>query len=303
MQHGANATDRCLDLSLFEFPRTRVVQKLAEVVTKTIVLAYRESTDRLTTALRAEGFEPEVQRANYSEEQLRYHSNFRCFMNHRDAWNVASSHNGWTMIMESDFVPCVGCGDFRFPVPNPENLGRKWAFLYTSSPRVFWEEDDRYYRGHHVCPVCYVVTPKVAELLLLCYDVITTKFGVGNYYPFDAYLNWTAIGRGAEAYLPLQSFGEHGGIPNPEHRREGVVARNGLHRADVLAAPLHFLPEYAGGSKLVFYRQRFQSRLRSVVRLVTGRWIQHVDVSDPGQVRRLLLYRSGVMRHVYSQVR
>jgi len=277
-------------------PATTALRSLVE---KAVVLAYREDTSQLEAALSGEGFaQVVVQRAHYTEPEMAYARNFRCFMNHREAWQEAAGRPGWTMIMEADFVPCAGIGGMPAPVPEAGNPGLKWAFLYTSSPRVFWEEPGGFLRGYQATAVCYLIHGAVAARLLEFWEEEIRLYGVGSYFTFDSHLCWRLIGKGCEAYFPARSFGEHGGLPNREHREAGGLPNAGRHRADVLAAPLAFAPAYAPRMGARFRLVRAGARLRALARLVAGRWVLGVEVRGPRPVRRARLYWLGILRQL-----
>ena len=272
---------------------------LRACVERVVVVAYREDTGQLQAAMEREGFaEVFVQRAIYTGEEQAYSRNFRCFMNHRDAWRKAAGRSGWTLIMEADFVPCAGFGSMRVPVPQPESPGMKWAFLYTAAPRIFWVETCGFLRGHQSTAVCYLVTGAVAAKLLLFWDDEVRRHGMGSYFPFDAHLNWTLMGMGCEAYFPIRSYGEHGGVPNPEHGEKGVASNDGRHRADVLAGPLAFLPPYAAGSRAKYVLVRIGARIKSIGRLLLGKWLVRVQVSDPPPEQLLRPIWTGIKRQL-----
>ena len=81
---------------------------------RVVVVAYREDTRALEAAIAAEGFtDVVVQRPVYTEEEQTYSRDFRCFMNHRNAWLDAATRPGWTLVIEADFVRL----QVRVPVP------------------------------------------------------------------------------------------------------------------------------------------------------------------------------------------
>ena len=117
-----------------------------------------------------------------------------------------------------------------------------------------------------------------------------------EYFTFDAHLQWFAMGQGAQAYIPMKHYGEHGGFPNPEHMARGKIARAGVHRADNLKAPLHFLPAYARNSRINFALVRVGARARGWARLFSGRWIVKTDVYKIPLSTRLRMYLIGIWR-------
>ena len=102
--------------------------------------------------------------------------------------------------------------------------------------------------------------------------------------------------QGAEAYIPLSHYGEHGGLPNPEHARLGRLPRAGVHRADNLAKRLRFLPEYAEGSYVKFFIERCKGRLLGWARLLSGRWVVRTDVYEISPMMMARMYVIGARR-------
>src|SRR5262249_6340257 len=135
-----------------------------------------------------------------------------------------------------------------------------------------------YLRGHCAPLVGYIVNKRVAEIMLRFFDYEMAKYGTAEYFAFDAHLQWWVMGGGGEAYMPARHYGEHGGMPNPEHARSQGVRGAGLHRADNLAGPLAFLPQYANGSRIKFMEERLRARAFGWARLLFGRWIVDTHV-------------------------
>ena len=253
------------------------MKKLSDLMTLSVILCYKEDVSELQSQLALSGLKTTVYRACYTADQLRYPAATRCFMSHRAAWEIASKTPGYTLICEADFVPCRRLGEL--PVFWPEENSLAWGYLYQGSPRLLsLIGRERYLRGHCAPLVAYIINSKVAEIMLRFYDSEIAKYGTEQYFTFDAHLQWWVMGQGAEAFIPLRNYGEHGGMPNPEHAKSPLVKRAGKHRADTLAAPLAFLPQYAQGSRLRYYRERAEGRLFGWARLLTGRWIVDTNV-------------------------
>ena len=215
-------------------------------------------------------------RASYASLELEYPAATRTFMNHRHAWQIAAGATGYTLVCEADFVPCRSLGDLPvfWPTANP----MAWGYLYQGSPRLLAiVGPQQYLRGHCAPLVAYIVNKPVAECMLRFFDREIEEYGTATYFTWDAHLQWWVMGQGAEAYIPVRQYGEHGGLPNPEHRKSGLVKREGRHRADNLAAPLAFLPQYANGSWLRFLRERAVARTLGWGQLLSGRWIVDTD--------------------------
>jgi len=78
--------------------------------------------------------------------------------------------------------------------------------------------------------------------------------------------------KGVRSYIPSKSYGEHGGIPNPEHTVNGFTS---WHQADSLIAPLAFMPAYANGSSLRFVYFRARSRARYIYKFFAGKYFDN----------------------------
>jgi hypothetical protein len=268
---------------------------LRSVIGRSFILTYKEQPDRLDAALCAEGLHPEIIRATYSSQELTYARNTRTFMNHRDAWRRAVEHADYTLICESDFVPCARLGDLPTFWPLQSRLA--WGYLYQGSPRLLALIGRKpFLRGHTAPLVAYVINSAVAKVLLRFYDDELARHQPTDYWTFDAHLQWFAMGEGAEAYIPLRHYGEHGGRPNPEHGKRGKLFRAGVHRADNLERHLLFMPDYAEGSHLKYLVERVVARALGWARLVGGRWITRTDVYPLSAGALLRMYAIGVRR-------
>ena len=269
---------------------------MREAVKQVIVLAYKEDVQPLIDALEQERLPTSVQRIQYSDDELRYAFNSRLLLNHRLAWEKAADLPGYTMICESDFVPCRGLGDF--PVFWPEADARAWGYLYQGSPRLLAMSDGRppYLRGHVSPMVAYVVNAVVARILLEYFAHLEANYDLSKYFSFEAFLQWFVMGKGAAAYIPWRHYGEHGGLPNKEHASIGKLRHGGEHHADNLMGPLYFLPQYADGSALRFFLVRAKWRLLGVGRLISGRWIVKTNVYDLSLWDRCRMFMAGVGR-------
>jgi len=275
---------------------------LHDVIDKVIIIAYREDVSRLVSTLKLEGFKVEVLRPNYTHEEMTYSSNSRTFISHRKAWQKAIESSGYTLICEADFVPCRGIGQFEtfWPLENTY----AWGYLYQGSPRVLAILGaDRFLRAHTSPLVCYVVNRTVAALMIKFFEYEQTEYDLRTYFTFDSHLQWYVMGRGAEAYMPLRHYGEHGGMANPEHGRLGSLPNRGQHRADNLMSSLHFLPAYAKGSYLAFLRVRVAARLLGLARLMSGRWIIRTNVYHCSTIDVFNMYFIGLRRLIWIPVR
>lgn len=258
---------------------------LSVSVVQCVVVAYREDTAELERVLSREGFSPRVLRPAYTPEELGYSRTIRCLLNHATAWHLAAAAPGLTLITEADFVPCAGFGELPLPFDPVRHGEKAWAFLYAGGPRFFQILADGTLQGHAACPVAYVVSPTVARWLVdYVRDELQRQGDLTQYSLWDTQFQWHLMGRGALCFLPWRQYGEHGGAPNPEHQRAGVgVAKRlrplgllGLgrnHHADVLAAPLTFLPAYARGSRWRLWLTRAEAKTVGWLKLFTGRMV------------------------------
>lgn len=186
---------------------------LADVVKQSFVLCYRENPDQLQDTLLHEGLNPRIHRAVYSEEELSYSQATRVFLNHARAWECAARCDGYSLICESDFVPIVGLGRRKVFWPVQNRLA--WGYLYQGSPRLLHlDRGTGFLRVHAAPTVAYVINKEVATVLLHFFRNEFAKYDPCTYYTFEAHLQWFAMGRGAEAYMPARHYGEHGGEPN-----------------------------------------------------------------------------------------
>ena len=251
---------------------------LENVVTQSIIICHNERIDELYQTLTKENLNPIVQRARYcTTTEIRDSKTFKCFCGHRDSWKAAVKTKGYTLICEADFVPCLGLGRLQIFWPLEKSLA--WGYLYQGSPRLLSRSERGHFRGHAAPLVAYVINSDVAKIFLRFFDYEMAQYNRSDYITFDAHLQWWAMGQGAEAYIPLRHYGEHGGNPQPEHRIFGVrlvgERRGGVHRADNLQGPLAFLPLYANGSRISFISQRMIARGYGWARLLCGRWISN----------------------------
>ncbi len=267
---------------------------LGQVVGQSYVLAYKESVDPLVTALEKEKLNPTVLRAVYTTEEQTYSRNIRTFMSHLAAWQRAARNQSHTLICEADFVPCQGLGSFPTFWPSDEPMA--WGYMYQGSPRVIaLIGPERYLRGHSAPLVAYVVNAEVAKRLCDCFEHEMKGRDPRDFFSFDGALQWVAMGKGCKAFISPTHYGEHGGRANPEHGMAGV-RRAGEHRADNLAGPLHFLPQYCDGSRLRYRYVRVKERLLGFARLLTGRWISRAGSYPYNFSARLEMMAVGLRR-------
>ncbi len=269
---------------------------IRDVVGQVIVLAYKEDVQPLLVALEEERLPASLQRITYTPEEMAYALNSRTLLNHRLAWEKAARLPGYTLICESDFVPCRGLGDF--PVFWPETNSRAWGYLYQGSPRLLAlsEGQPAYLRVHASPLVAYVVNAPVAKILLDYFEYASATYDFTKYFVFDVFIQWFVMGKGGAAYMPCRHYGEHGGLPNKEHAAIGKLRQGGEHHADNLMAGLRFLPQYTRGSRVRFLFVRAKWRLLGIGRLLSGRWIVDSSVYDLSFRDRCRMFLAGAVR-------
>lgn len=267
---------------------------LNELVRRSYILAHTEDVGPLFNALAEEKLNPEILRASYSEAELTYPRAIRTFLSHRAAWQRATEQEGYTLICEADYVPCRGVGSLPSFWPLSDPMG--WGYLYAGSPRLLaLVGESKYLRAHCSPLVSYVLNAAIARILLDFFRAEIDRHGTQAYFPFDAHLQWFVMGERGHAFIPMRNYGEHGGFPNPEHAVFGA-SRAGEHRADNLAAPLYFLPQYSRGSMFRYLTVRAHGRLLGIGRLLANRWVFNTNAYHNGLLDKLEMQVVGVKR-------
>jgi len=269
------------------------VPTLRDAVGHCYVIAGRESVAQLVEALAVERLQPAVLRSASSGDE-RADAQTQCLLSHRAAWRLAARHDGWTLVCEGDFVPCLGMGGFPafWPVDDPH----AWGYLYQGSPRLLALTGPRpYLRGGCAPLVAYVINATVARILCDLLDERMALHDPSEHRPVDGWLQGRLVAQGYSAYFPRRHYGEHGGPPHPGQRACGARLA-GIHRADNLAGRLHFLPHYSRGSWLRFAAVRAAARLRGLARLATDRRIIDADIYPDDRLTRLRMLGIAVGR-------
>lgn len=143
--------------------------------------------------------------------------------------------------------------------------------------------------------VAYIITPQSARTLIELADEIKEKIGATNYSSWDSNVDSFLRARKLKNYLPFRNYGEHGGIPNPEHRQNGLSP---THRADILYEKLAFMPPYVTDEKCGqnYLSVRLQARLKGLARLATGKYLRLPVVKGSSVPMRILGFAIG--RHL-----
>lgn len=240
-------------------------QPLRSIVDQCIIIAWKEDVTELQCALAKEGIKAVVQRGQYTDAQLEYSRSIRCLIYHASAWRMAAVADRPTIIVEADFVPCIGFADLPLPFVW-DGEGSRFAWLYSAGSIIYGIDADGCLFGHGNTTVAYVVTPDAARACLAFYDEEMTGAEPGRYRMWEtrigADLRWK---KGVRNYLPVYQYGEHGGQSNGEHVEHGI---RGWHEADILWRPLSFLPAYAEGSVLTYRMRRLRGWLRGWLRVI-----------------------------------
>lgn len=263
---------------------------LIDCIPQVLIIASKEATQNFEAALIKEGFSCEVLRQEHKPEYQTFSRSYLCLMNHRRAWEKASVETQPTLIAEADFVPVLGLGKLPLPFnPSQSNVGVGW--LYTCAPQVYHVDDRGYAEGFSVSTVAYIVTPVAARCLLELAAEITEKYGASKYSSWDSTIDNFLRSKQLKNYIPWRNYGEHGGLPNPEHRQNKL---SHTHRADVLYGKLAFMPLYAVESKFELVWVRLQARLKGIARLLTGRFLRLKVIKNsrfPGKLLRFVILR------------
>jgi hypothetical protein len=259
---------------------TGAVRTLRAVSSGVVIVAHKENTAPLQMALLAEGFSVDEVRGPYTAEQLKFSAAMRCLINHANAWKIAANRERPTIIVEADFVPVKGFGVLPVPVP-AEKLNNSLAYLYSIGPQVWDLVGMNVARGHGGGAVALLIPPRVASLLLQFFDEELKTNPLGKYSLFDTKIGYWLKDRGIESYIPYRHYGEHGGIGNPEH---AAASLGRPHQADALQGRLAFLPTYAKGSALRFWKTRIRARLWGFLRLLCGRFLAWHDFMRSDQL-------------------
>ena len=216
-------------------------------------------------------------------------------MNHQDAWQRATQADKPTLIVEADFVPVVNFSQLPPPYElEDENLGIAW--LYTCAPQIYTVSANGYAEGYSTSLVAYIITAQSARRLLEHAANIAATKGPTAYSPWDSDIEYFLRDRGYHNYVPFRNYGEHGGLPNPEHHQNQLSK---AHRADILYGKLAFTPLYAlsDGKKnrLKLWAIRFHARLKGIARLLVGKYLRGPVLMGSNKPIRLL--RFAIFRH------
>ena len=253
--------------------QSRRSNKLINHIDKVLIIACKESTQQLQEVFIQEGFQCEVLRQENKPEFQNFSRSYLCLLNHCCAWKQAIQEDKPIIIVEADFVPVVNFSQLPLPFnPDQTDVGISW--LYTCAPQIYNISSHGYVEGFSTSAVAYIVTPQSAGYLLELAEEIREKVGETKYSTWDSNIDSFLRKRKLKNYLPWRNYGEHGGLPNPEHSQNNL---SNPHRADTLYGKLTFMPLYAVDQKpekLKFLTVRLQARIKGLGRLATGRFLR-----------------------------
>ncbi|MEO1122449.1 MAG: LPS biosynthesis glycosyltransferase [Cyanobacteria bacterium J06639_16] len=248
--------------------------RLVDCIGQTFILAYKEETQLLEEWLIQAGCKCEVLRQVHQPEYRDYSRSYLCLLNHKAAWERALTSDQPTLIVEADFIPVKNFD--RLPPPfDPEDDQLGIAWLYTCAPQVYNISDRGYAEGYSTSMVAYVITAESAKLLIELADGVAADPGPQAYTPWDSGIDYYLRDRGFMDYVPFRNYGEHGGVPNPEHQQNKLSK---AHRADVLYGKLAFPPMYAAATGTaepsVWFKSRAYARIKGLGRLLLGKYLR-----------------------------
>lgn len=253
---------------------------LVDCIDQTLVIAYKEPTEQLTSVLQQIGCDCTVLRQVHQPGYETYSPSFLCLLNHRSAWELALRSQQPTLIVEADFVPVKNFAQLPPPFdPDDDALGIAW--LYTCAAQIYnvskyvSNNTDAWAQGYSTSMVAYVVNAKSAQLLIQLAAQIEKDPGPRQYSAWDSGIEYYLRDLGLHNYVPFRNYGEHGGLPNPEHGRNRLSK---VHRADVLYGKLAFAPMYASEqgklSRWMWLKVRAYARVKGLGRLLLLKYLR-----------------------------
>ncbi len=286
-------------------------QKLLECIGQTLIVAYKESTEQLTKVLSQFGCDCTVLRQVHQPAYETYSPSFLCLLNHRNAWERALQSDQPTLIVEADFVPVKNFSELPPPFdPSDSQMGITW--LYTCASQIynvskpnrpggsssgFQKFPQRFAQGYSTAMVAYIITAKSAAALLELAAQIERSPGPRAYSAWDSGIEYFLRGAGFHNYVPFRNYGEHGGMPNPEHQQNKLSK---AHRADVLYGELAFPPMYACMNDQVnrweWWKVRAYARTKGWGRLLLSKYLRVRVMRKSHQSRELIGF--AIARHL-----
>lgn len=247
---------------------------LRSIVSKAYVICYKEDVRSLVLALENEGFEVIVNRQPTISIYKNYSPSVKCLVNHHSVWTQLVNHEP-AIVVEADFVPVCGMGNFDCPFP-PSQSHKVFAYLYGCGIEIYDLVESKYARGHSSSAVAYYLSPLAAKYLNEFVEEFLSENDPKEYSTWDSNIRKYIQDRGVNSYIPFRNFGEHGGYPNIEHKEVWLNGR--IHRADVLAGSLYFLPRYANQSRFLYLVQRCRARAWGIGRILFSKILKYHDI-------------------------
>lgn len=266
--------------------------RLVDCIAQTFIIAYRESTEQLAAALTQAGCDCTILRQVHQPGYETYSPSFLCLLNHRSAWELALRSQKPTLIVEADFVPVETFSELPPPFdPMDTEIGIAW--LYTCAAQVYNVANRAgatFAQGYSTSMVAYVVTPQSARLLIALAAEVEKEPGPRAYSPWDSGIEYYLRDGNLHNYVPFRNYGEHGGLPNPEHQQNRLSK---AHRADVLYGKLAFAPRYAcPGDRRIdrgkWLKGRAYGRIKGLARLLLLKYLRAEVVKKSAQGRQLV---------------
>ena len=287
---------------------------LVDYIAQTFVIAYKEPTEQLTNTLEQFGCDCTVLRQVHQPGYETYSPSFLCLLNHRSAWELALRSKRPTLIVEADFVPVANFAQLPPPFdPTDESVVIAW--LYTCAAHIFnvskpgsksaskpgsksvSNKTNVLAQGYSTSMVAYVVNAKSARQLIELAAQVEKDPGPRQYSPWDSGIEYYLRDLGMHNYVPFRNYGEHGGLPNPEHGRNRLSK---AHRADVLYGKLAFAPMYASEhgklSRWMWWKVRAYARVKGLGRLLLLKYLRGEVVKKSRQGWALV--RFAIARHL-----
>ena len=274
-------------------------QKLVDCIAQTLILAYKEPTEQLVATLTEAGCDCTVLRQVHQPGYETYSPSFLCLINHRSAWELALRSKKPTLIVEADFVPVANFAALSPPFdPADTKLGIAW--LYTCAAQIYnlsKASGETFAQGYSTSMVAYVVTPQSARLLIALAAQVEREPGPRAYSPWDSGIEYYLRDRHLHNYVPFRNYGEHGGLPNLEHKQNKLSK---AHRADVLYGKLAFAPMYACTKGKANHWEQLKSRaygrVKGLGRLLLLKYLRAEVVKKSSQKGELVWW--AIARHL-----
>lgn len=245
---------------------------IAECVNKAYIVWNGEDVHQLTSCLSSENLEIELVSREYTSRELSFPAQIRCLLNHSNCWRKISESSSPGLVVEADFVPCSRFGSLAVPFDRSLDIPIL-AYLYAIGPVIYHYDGIGGFFGHAAGGVAYILTPVAASAWLELLEDHQRNRDFSQYYQWDVEMPrelWHQ--KGVRIYIASKSYGEHGGIPNPEHKNNGVTS---WHQADSLVRPLAFLPAYAQNNVWRYYLFRAISRSRYIYKFLVGKYFDN----------------------------